>query len=75
MMRLSMILYVAALFFVLTPGVLLSLPKGGSKLMVAGVHALVFALVFHLTHKMAWNLSVQLEGFEEAGPNKKPMAM
>lgn len=72
-MQLVMSLYVAALFFVLTPGVLLSLPKGGSKLTVAGVHALVFALVFYLTHKMAWNLSVKLEGFEEAP--KKKMAM
>jgi hypothetical protein len=49
-----MSLFTAALFFVLTPGVLLSLPPGGSKLVVAATHAAVFALVWHLTHKMVW---------------------
>ncbi len=48
-----MSVFTAALFFVLTPGVLLSLPPGGSKLVVAATHAAVFALVWHLTHKMA----------------------
>jgi hypothetical protein len=35
------------LFFVLTPGVLLTLPKGGSHQTVALTHALVFAVVHH----------------------------
>ena len=39
------VLTTALLFFVLTPGVVLSLPPGGSKLVVAATHALVFALV------------------------------
>jgi hypothetical protein len=56
-----MSLYVAVLFVVLTPGVLLTLPKGGSKLTVAVVHGLVFALVFHFTHKFVWKA---LEGFQ-----------
>ena len=38
------ILTTAVLFFLLTPGVLLSLPPGGTKLTVAATHALVFAL-------------------------------
>ena len=64
-----MSLFVAALFVALTPGVLLSLPPGGSKLSKAVVHGLVFALVFHLTHKMVWR---QLyEGFEEDEEDKK----
>ncbi len=33
------------LFFLLTPGVLLSLPPGGTKYTVALVHALVFGLI------------------------------
>jgi hypothetical protein len=57
-------LYVAALFFVLTPGVLLSLPKGGSKLTVAAVHALVFALVLHFTYGYVKRLARRYEGFE-----------
>jgi|LauGreSBDMM110SN_4_FD.fasta_scaffold183761_2 hypothetical protein len=64
-MELYMSLFVAVLFFVLTPGVLLRLPTGGSKLMVAGVHALVFALVFGLTHKLAMDLLYK-EGFADA---------
>jgi hypothetical protein len=51
-------LYTAILFFILTPGILLSLPKGGSKMTVAAVHAVVFALIFHFTHKLIWRLGV-----------------
>ena len=51
-MSLLVILFSALLFFVLTPGVLLRLPKNGDKFTVAGVHAVVFALVFGLTHKL-----------------------
>jgi hypothetical protein len=55
MFHLYMSLFVALLFVVLTPGVLLRLPPGGSKLTVAITHGVVFALVFHLTHKMVMN--------------------
>jgi hypothetical protein len=57
-MSLFVSLYAAILFFVLTPGILLSLPKGGSKFTVAAVHALVFAVIFHFTHKLVWRLGV-----------------
>ena len=50
-MNLAMSLYVALLFVALTPGVLLTLPKGGARLTVAVVHGLVFAVVYHLTNK------------------------
>jgi hypothetical protein len=43
--------YSALLFFVLTPGILVTLPKGGSKVVVAATHAVIFAIVCHLTHK------------------------
>jgi hypothetical protein len=36
------------LFFVLTPGVVLSLPPKGSKLVTALVHALLFAILLTL---------------------------
>jgi len=51
---------------VLSPGILLRLPKNGDKFTVAGVHALVFALVFGLTHKFVWKLGrrLRLEGME-----------
>jgi hypothetical protein len=54
-MNLVMAAYVALLFILLTPGVLLSLPPGGSKLVVAGTHGVVFALVFCLTQKAVLN--------------------
>jgi len=68
-MNLWMLLYIAVLFFVLTPGILLSLPTGGSKSTVAAVHALVFAVIFYFTHKLVWNATKSvhfghLEGFE-----------
>jgi len=61
-MHLMMTLFVAALFYVLTPGILLTLPKGGSKMMVAATHALIFAVVFGLVHKSVWHF-LYPEGF------------
>ena len=63
-MSLLVSLYAAILFFVLVPGVLLSIPRKGSKLVVAAVHALVFGLIYHFTHKLVWRLGVSLEVFE-----------
>jgi len=57
--------YAALLFFLLTPAILLRLPPNGSKYTVAIVHALVFALIFHFTHKLVWQFSMSLEGFVE----------
>jgi len=47
-------LYIVLLFFLLTPGVLLSLPPKGNKITVAATHALVFGLVWQVTHKFVW---------------------
>ena len=43
-----MSIFMALLFLALTPGVLLSIPPGGSKLAVAATHGVVFALVYYL---------------------------
>jgi len=64
MFNVWMSLYIAALFFILTPGVLLRLPSGSSRMVVAATHAVVFALVYHFTHNMVWNLT---EGFSGSG--------
>ena len=64
-----MFVYAFALFFVLTPGVLLALPPKGSKLLVAATHALVFALVYGLTHKMVWKFSSTMEGNTTMSPS------
>jgi hypothetical protein len=55
-------LFVAALFYVLTPGIFLRLPPGGSKMVVAATHAVVFAVVFGLTQKAVWAY-FKYEGF------------
>jgi hypothetical protein len=61
-MNLVLPLYTALLFVVLTPGILLTLPKGGSKLTVAAVHGLVFAVVLYFTAKFVVDLTTT-EGF------------
>jgi hypothetical protein len=63
-MNLYMSLYLAVLFVALTPGVLLTLPKGGNKMTVAVVHGLVFAVVWYFTHRMVFRYSMQLSGFQ-----------
>ena len=55
-----MFVYVAVLFFLLTPNILLSLPPKGSKYVVAFVHALVFASVLCFTKEFVWNLSMNM---------------
>jgi hypothetical protein len=47
-----MFLYLAILAFLLSPGVLIRLPPGGSTMIVAFTHALVLSLVWFLTYKM-----------------------
>jgi hypothetical protein len=61
-MSLLVTLYAAILFFLLTPAILVSLPPKGGKFTVAAVHALVFALIFHFTHKLVWRFGVSMEG-------------
>lgn len=51
-MEIVMFVYAFLLFFVLTPGILLSLPPKGSKMVVALTHAFVFALVWYFTCKI-----------------------
>ena len=49
-MKIIISLFAGLLFFILTPNILLRLPKDGSKHTVAGVHAVVFALAIYLLH-------------------------
>ena len=58
-----MSLFVALLFFILTPGVFLSIPKKGSLVTKAAVHAVVFAIVYHFTHKTVLNFLYGAESF------------
>lgn len=55
MINYLMSLYVALLFIILTPGVLVRIPKRSSLLIAAIVHGIIFAIIYHLTHKYIWN--------------------
>jgi hypothetical protein len=66
-MHLFMFLFVAVLFFVLTPGIVLSLPPKGSKTVVALTHAIVFALVWTLIHKTVWNWGIAAGWIKHGG--------
>ena len=57
-MNWTLTVYSAILFFLLSPGILLSLPSKGGKYTVAIVHSIVFAIVWHFTHKFVWKMSV-----------------
>jgi len=52
----GMAVYAAVLFYLLTPGVLVSLPPGASRMTTNLTHAAVFGLAWHFTHKMVWKL-------------------
>ena len=61
-MHLLMTAFVAVLFFALTPGILVTLPPKSSPVIVALTHALVFAVIYSLTHKAIYRFLY--EGFE-----------
>jgi hypothetical protein len=50
-------LYVAFLFFILTPNVVVSLPPKGGKYAVALTHAIIFAIIYHFTIMPAMQIS------------------
>ncbi len=50
------LVYAAVLFYLLTPGVLVSLPPGGSRTTVAVTHAIVFSVVWCYTYKAVHGL-------------------
>jgi len=69
-------LVLGALFFLLVPGVLVSLPQGGSKFTVALVHAVVFVLAYMVLQNLAdyggYDYAVyEDEGFKGGGRRPK----
>ena len=51
-------LFAVFLAFILSPGLLLRLPKHGSPIVVAMVHAIAFGILFYLFHQQvaSWSL-------------------
>ena len=70
-----MAIYVGVLFVLLTPDVLVCIPKRSSSLTSAIVHGILFALVYFLTYKTVSNMiHKNVEGYEGSLPGipKKP---
>ena len=68
-------LVVVALFVALSPGVLLRLPPGGSKLTTAIVHGVIFTAVLYAVHMYMYGpvaIVVLSEGFAGENASKKP---
>jgi hypothetical protein len=61
MMNWLSFVYVAVLFFLLTPGILVSLPPKSSKWVVALVHAIVYTVILTFTYHPVAKL---VEGFK-----------
>jgi len=68
-MNITVLVFSVVLFFALTPGILVTLPKNGGKMTVAAVHAVLFAVVFYFSNKLVEQMS---EGFKEGSKNKPP---
>ena len=67
-------LYLALLFFLLSPNILVRLPPNENKMTVALTHALIFGVIVYLTTKMVWKLSMSMgiyEGMTNPNPPKK----
>ncbi len=64
-------IFLAILFFILSPGVFVRFPKSGSKMMVAGVHAAIFALIWIIVRKFG-SMYLPLEGMKEGAKDIKP---
>ena len=73
MFHIWMSVYVACLFVLLTPGVVIRLPARSSILTMAMVHGVLFALVYHFSHKLVWSVTYgkTIEGHATRKPTKE----
>lgn len=53
-MHIYMLIYITLLFFILSPGVLITIPNIDSKVIPALVHSIVFTIVYYYTYKLVW---------------------
>ena len=57
-------IYIAVLFFLLSPGVLFQFPSK-EPIITLGVHAMIFSIILQLTYKMVYQQVYRKEGFED----------
>ena len=58
----------ALLFFLLSPGIVMRSPVNGSRFVVAGAHAVVFAVIFYLLNGPVFTFFRNLEGITVKDP-------
>ena len=63
-MSLYMDLCLVVLFILLTPGVLLTLPGGASKIVTAITHGAIFAVLCYFTCNNVFRSMTRMEGFQ-----------
>jgi hypothetical protein len=68
-MHILMLLFTAALSFLITPGIVFTLPKGGSKFTVALTHAIVFAVLYELVEKTVEHVLCRYEPMTDYSPS------
>ena len=64
-MNLLISIFAGLLFFFLSPNIFLRLPKNGNKFTVAGVHAVVFAIILLLFQSLIFRALGLREGMTE----------
>ena len=66
--------YIAILFFLLSPGVLLRLPARGTRLVVAVTHGIVFVVALYLTKhvvlRLLYGMGCIYDGFQDMPPQE-----
>jgi len=62
-MNIQKSLFIAFLFFVLTPGVFITLPNvNADKYQIAGVHAIAFVVVWYIIHSIVFKSNKYFTG-------------
>ena len=59
----------AGLFYAFVPGVLLTLPKGGSRTTVLLTHAVLFAVTVSAVMMLYWGMKEQMTNYGAVCPN------
>jgi hypothetical protein len=70
MINLNLFIFSALLFYVLSPGILIIIPQNSSKLIVAFVHAVVYATIWYFIYNYIWNMTESFETLTEKRDKK-----
>jgi hypothetical protein len=60
-----MFIFSALLYYVLTPGIFITIPSKSSKKIVALVHGLVYSIFWYFTYNIVFNVTVGFKTYTE----------